>query len=138
MPVTITISLLPDSQDPSVLEAVFPSLPSESVGIRLLLLWSKRIPKLQLCLMRLCPEGRACPSIHHQGLYAISSPLSFLSPSCRETSSLFEYGGWEALLSRRDFVYSWSLLYLWKGIYFWTPKQEDSFDFSFISITSLS
>ena len=61
MPVATPVSLIPDSQGPSGLEALFSSATCKSVGIRLLLPWSKEIPKLQLGLLGFCLEGRLVP-----------------------------------------------------------------------------
>lgn len=96
MPVAATI---PDSRDPSGLEALFPSATSKSVGIRLFLPWRKEIQKLQLCLLGLCPEGRACPSTHHQGLCCSYLPFVFSFSQPQGNSSLFEGGVWKDLPS---------------------------------------
>ena len=65
-----------------------------------------------------------------------TSPLSFLSSSLRETSSLFEGEVCKALLSPAEVLSILEVFFMERHTFLDT-KARDSFDFSFISITFL-
>lgn len=137
MPVVTTISLIPDSQDPSGLEAVCPSvshLRAWKSGCSFLEI--KKAPSFSFASWGSVQKAGLVLPYTTKVAIPIISHLSFLSPSHRDTSSLFEGFG-EAPLSHRNLVYSWSFLYLWKGTHFGYQSKTTSFDFSYISITPL-
>ena len=89
------------------------------MGIRLL-----PPPRLQLCLLGLCPEGRSCLLECHQDLSHQDFPFVF--SSFQPSGNLFSVWGrglQSPAVSCRGFN-QFLKSSLWKGTHFWTQKQE--------------